>query len=144
MTERRLTDGSAAEVFARMVAALGGPHDLLESHPIHLPRAPHAADVETEEGVVLAVDARAIGLAVIELGGGRTRADQAIDHRVGFSRFAPIGAAVGPHRPLCVVHAADPAAADRAADRLRSAVTIRPDPHPLPTAVVGERITAPN
>ena len=66
-------------------------------------------------GFVVAEDARAIGLAIVGMGGGRIRADQRIDHAVGFTQVAPIGAEVGPDRPLCLVHARSASQAEDAA-----------------------------
>ena len=68
-----------------------------------------------------AIDVRAIGLAVVELGGGRARAADAIDHAVGLDDLAPLGAEVGPDRPLARIHARTPQAAEAAARRLRAA-----------------------
>ncbi len=117
--------GRAAERFARMVAALGGPLDLLERHAEILPAAPVVRDVApAEDGVVTAVDARAVGIAVIELGGGRRRAEDAVDPSVGFDRLAPLGAHVSEGSPLGRVHAADAAAAERAAAALRAACAV--------------------
>ena len=48
---------------------------------------------------------RAVGLAVVELGGGRARAADAIDPAVGLTELAPVGAEVGPDAPLARVHA---------------------------------------
>ena len=130
----RLADGSAAERFARMVAALGGPADLLE-RPV-LPAAPCVVPVApARAGVVAAMDGRALGLAVVALGGGRTEAAQTIDVRVGFSDMAGIGEAVDASRPLCRVHAADAAAAGEAALRVRAAVTVADAAPPVPAAV---------
>ena len=81
-----IASGAAAERFARMVHALGGPSDLLERHATHLPRAPIARPVHpARSGRVHAVDARALGLAVVELGGGRRHAGHAVDHAVGLT-----------------------------------------------------------
>jgi thymidine phosphorylase len=139
LAESRLADGSAAEIFARMVAALGGPADIFMSRSL-LPRAPAVrAVLPSRPGVVSAMDTRAIGLAVIGLGGGRTRSDQGIDPSVGFSAFAGLGEAVDAQRPLCLVHAADAAAADRAADAVRAAVLVG-DVAPAVASVVRERL----
>ncbi len=125
LAERRLCDGSAAERFARSVAALGGPADLLQAPDRHLPRAEVVVPVHpAAPGQIAAIDARALGLAVIELGGGRARAEDAIDHRVGLSELAGIGEWVGAERPLCVVHAADAAAAKRVAGWIRRAFVV--------------------
>ena len=74
------------------------------------------------------------------MGGGRVRADQGIDHAVGFTPVAPIGAAVGPERPLCLVHARSAAQAEAAAAEVRAAITVADEP-PAPAPVVLERIT---
>ena len=90
-------------------------------------------------GFVAAQDARAIGLAIVGMGGGRVRADQSIDFAVGFTRVAAIGAAVGPERPLCLVHARSATQAEVAAAEVRAAVTVGDEP-PAPGPVVLERI----
>jgi len=98
--------GRAAESFAKMVAALGGPTDFVERAAAHLPAAPIIRPVYPERaGFVHAVDTRAIGIAVVELGGGRRRASDAIDPAVGFTGLAGIARRVGRREPLGLVHA---------------------------------------
>jgi thymidine phosphorylase len=122
LMQRALTSGAAAERFERMVAALGGPRDFLTRADAVLPRAGVlTAAVPERRGVVTAIDVRAIGLAVVELGGGRTRAADAIDHSVGFTDLAPIGGEVGPDAPLARVHARSAEEAEAAVRRLRAA-----------------------
>lgn len=121
-----IADGRAAERFARMVAALGGPADLLEHPERHLPAAPVVRPVFPDRaGVVAAMDTRAIGVAIVRLGGGRVDTAERIDHGVGFSAIAGVGEDVGPGaRPLATVHAATADAAEAAAQALRAAVTV--------------------
>ena len=120
--EAAVASGAAAERFARMAAALGGPADLLERPGAHLPRSPVVRDVHPERaGTVAGVATRAVGLAVIGLGGGRTRPGDGIDPAVGFTGLARPGDAVGPDRPLGRVHARSAAGADAAAAALRAA-----------------------
>jgi thymidine phosphorylase len=78
------------------------------------------------DGYLAAVDARALGNAIIELGGGRRRADDKLDLSVGFTDVVPTGAAVDRARPLAVVHAATDADAQRAIHNMRAACTIAP------------------
>ncbi len=138
--EAAFASGRAAECFARMVAALGGPADFLDKPEKHLKAAPLTRPVAPERaGVVAAIDTRAVGIAVVELGGGRMRAEDAIDHSVGFTRLAGLGGAVGPDAPLAFVHARDEAAALRAEASLRAAYTIG-DAAPAAAPVVYERI----
>jgi thymidine phosphorylase len=76
-------------------------------------------------GAVAAIDVRAVGIAVVGLGGGRARETDPVDHSVGFTEVAALGEQVGPgERPLAVVHAPDEAGADRAAEALRAAFTL--------------------
>ena len=121
-----LESGAAAEHFARMVATLGGPSDLLERPDDHLPRAPVTIEAHAaRDGVVAGIDVRAIGLAIIDLGGGRRREDEAIDHAVGLTEVAAPGERVGPHgRPLALVHARDEDAATHAAEAIRAAYRV--------------------
>jgi thymidine phosphorylase len=134
--------GAAAERFSRMVAALGGPADLVERPGAHLAAAPVVRPVfPAEEGIVTAMDTRAVGLVVVTLGGGRSRVDDRIDPAVGLSAVAAPGETVGPDRPLGVVHGRSPADVDRAATALRAAVTVGDGPG-LAGPVVAGRITA--
>jgi thymidine phosphorylase len=124
--ERALDSGAAAERFAAMVVELGGPSDLLEAPARHLPTAAVRVEVEpASQGVVSRVDVRAVGLAVVALGGGRVRESDPVDHAVGLTEVAAPGERVGPgERPLAVVHAADPEAAERCAGALRDAYVV--------------------
>ena len=119
---RALESGAAAERFERMVAGLGGPKNFVSRAHDLLPRASVLVDAMPEgRGFVEEIDVRAIGLAVVELGGGRARAADVIDPAVGLTELAPIGAEVGPDRPLARVHARDVARAEAAGSRLRAA-----------------------
>jgi thymidine phosphorylase len=123
--ERALESGAAAERFGRMVAALGGPKDLLEKPERHLPEAPVRRLAHLERtGSVGAIDARALGLVVVGLGGGRQRAGDTIDPRVGLAEVRGIGEPVGPDAPFAVVHAATDSDAADAIELLRKAVDV--------------------
>jgi thymidine phosphorylase len=137
-----LQSGAAAEAFARMVAELGGPSDLLERPDDHLPRAPVTVEAHAErDGVVAALDVRAVGLAIIDLGGGRRREDDAIDHAVGVTEVAGPGERVGPGaRPVALVHARDEDSAARAARAISEAFQVGDrilDPNPAVLETVG-------
>jgi thymidine phosphorylase len=128
LIDAAIHSGRAAEHFQRMVAALGGPTDLLLRPEQHLPVAPVTMPVIADStGFVRAVDARAVGLAVVALGGGRTRPQDDVDPAVGFSQLAAIGHPVGPHAPLGLVHARSEAAAVAAAAALRAAYAVGED-----------------
>jgi thymidine phosphorylase len=119
---RTLDTGAAAERFERMVAGLGGPKDFVTGARAALPQAPVLVDATPEtRGFVTSIDVRAVGLAVVELGGGRSRAADAIDPAVGLTELAPIGAEVGRAAPLARVHARSADKAEAAVRRLRAA-----------------------
>ncbi len=119
-----LQSGAAADRFARMVAALGGPADLVDEPDRHLARAPIVVEATAEEGYVTDIDVRRLGLVIVGLGGGRTQTDQTIDPAVGLSDVAGVGDAVGRGRPLALIHARDRDAAARAAEEVRGAFTL--------------------
>ncbi|MGA8717226.1 MAG: thymidine phosphorylase, partial [Solirubrobacteraceae bacterium] len=84
-----LQDGRAAERFGAMVVELGGPSDLLDAPSRHLPGAPVVRPIEPgSAGVVSAIDVRAVGIAIVNLGGGRAREDDIVDHSVGLTEVA--------------------------------------------------------
>ncbi|HET7426181.1 MAG TPA: thymidine phosphorylase, partial [Gemmatimonadales bacterium] len=89
-----LDSGAAAERFERMVSELGGPSDILGRD--HLPHAPVTIEAFPDEaGVLERVDVRAVGVAIIGLGGGRARETDEIDHAVGLTEVAAPGERVG-------------------------------------------------
>jgi thymidine phosphorylase len=139
-----LASGAAAEVFGRMVAALGGPADLVERPDAHLPAAPVVRPVYADRaGVVTTHATRAIGVDVMRLGGNRATETDVIDHAVGFDAIAAPGDEVGPggtgSPPLCVIHARDEAAADAAERAIREHVVVgEPGTAPAPDPVVTE------
>jgi len=138
-----LRSGAAAERFAAMVAELGGPSDLLERPDAHLPVAPRvSAALPARAGIVTTVDVRAVGLAVVALGGGRRHETESIDHAVGLSEVAAPGERVGPaDAPLAVVHARTEADADAAIAALRAAFTVG-DEAPVDPPAILERLSA--
>ena len=135
-----LDDGSAAQRFARMVAGLGGPRDVFKRGGARLPRAPVCRPLPSpRDGVVAAMDTRAVGLVVIALGGGRARAGDAIDPRVGIGDLRSVGTRVARGEPLAVVHAASRDAAEAALRDLGAAIRVGDDAQPLPVvhALIG-------
>jgi thymidine phosphorylase len=123
--ETVIANGQAAERFARMAALLGGPADLLEKPQAHLAAAPIIRPVLAGcAGIVTQIETRGLGLVVVRLGGGRRRAEDAIDPTVGLSDLLPLGAAVGPDTPLAMVHARNAADADMAARDVAAAYRI--------------------
>ena len=138
---RALDDGSAAERFERMVAGLGGPPAVLRDP--RLPAAPvQRALPAPRTGWLAAIDTRALGLAVVALGGGRQRPGASIDARVGLADALPLGTAVTAGERLLTVHAASDADADAALAAITAALHIADEtPASAAAAVVLARFT---
>ena len=135
--QKALESGDALDSFGRMVRALGGPGDFAARWKAHLPAAPVIKPIPAPaDGWIAAFATRKIGLAVIALGGGRTRPDDAIDHRTGFSAILPIGTKVAKGDPIAMVHAADEAAAQRAMAEFLATVTLAQEPPKVPPTVL--------
>ncbi|MDO8068951.1 thymidine phosphorylase [Janthinobacterium sp. SUN206] len=120
-----LDSGEAAERFARMVSALGGPADLVEHPDKHLEQAPFIVPAPAlSSGYANVRDCRAIGLAVVALGGGRRRPTDSIDFAVGLTDLVGLGEPVAVGQPLAMVHARTEAAAQQAVKEIRDAYAI--------------------
>jgi thymidine phosphorylase len=134
---KALASGAAAERFARMVAGLGGPADVLRS--AQLPAAPVRRDVPAlRSGWLQAVDTRALGLAIVALGGGRRQPSDTIDPRVGLAGVRALGTRVEAGDVLATVHAADAAGANAAVQAVQQAMGIG-ETQPVADPVVRRR-----
>ena len=125
-----LDNGKAYELFEKMVVAQGGSTAFEQ-----LPKAAVVKPVLAQAaGYIQSMNTRDIGVAVINLGGGRRVASDAIDHSVGFDEILPIGARVEADTPLAMVHAKDEASWQAAAQAYRNAVSIgqtQPESRPM-------------
>lgn len=136
-----LDNGKAAEVFARMVAAQNGPVDFIERMDSYLPAPMLSKAVYADRaGIVSAMDTRALGMAVVSLGGGRQRASDSIDYSVGLSEMTTLGTKIDAYRPLAVIHAASEAQWQQAAEAVKAAITLS-DRAPEETPVVYRRVS---
>ncbi|CAE6894735.1 The enzymes which catalyze the reversible phosphorolysis of pyrimidine nucleosides are involved in the degradation of these compounds and in their utilization as carbon and energy sources [Vibrio sp. B1REV9] len=128
-----LDNGKAAECFGKMVAGLGGPADFVENYDNYLEKAEIIKPVyATETGIVSAMDTRAIGMAVVSMGGGRRVATDEIDYAVGFDNFIRLGEVADSDKPLAIIHARTEEQWAEAAKALRSAITVGGEYTPTP------------
>lgn len=136
-----LDNGRAAEIFGQMVAAQKGPTDFVEHYDRYLPAAAFRKPVYADtHGYVGAMDTRALGMAVVGLGGGRRRASDTIDYGVGLTETIALGEPVDGQRALAVIHARDEAQWQAAAQAVKAAIQVSDAP-PQPAMVVYRRIT---
>ncbi len=131
-----IADGRAAECFGRMVAAQGGPTGFVQDWARFLPEATVIREVKAPQaGYVATMDGHALGLCVVELGGGRQVESDRVDPAVGLSDMVALGTWVEAGQPLARIHAARPEAAERAMRQVLGAVTLADAPPDLPPLI---------
>ncbi|OSQ51412.1 thymidine phosphorylase [Marivita geojedonensis] len=136
-----IANGAAAEKFGAMVYAMGGPVHFVEDWARFLPEAPVIREVAAPTaGIVTAIDGEALGLTVVELGGGRQVETDVVNPAVGLSDVVSIGDTLTKGQPLARVHAAREAQADAAVKAVLAAITIGDGPASTP-ALILEHIT---
>jgi thymidine phosphorylase len=137
-----LDDGSALEVFRRIVAAQGGDPRVCDDPDGVLPRAGARTVVGGDTGgIVTAIDAEDVGLAGVWLGAGRRTKEDAVDHAAGVVLHAPVGTRVVPGDVLATLHHDPRLPADRleAARRLvTGAISVGPGTPHGPTSRILE------
>ena len=111
-----LRSGAGRDMFMRMLAAQGGRlEEGLPVAPVQVPLPSPA------EGYVESIDALAVGLACLELGAGRARKEDKVDHAAGLVIEAPVGAHVRAGDSLATVHARSQELVERVMPRLQQA-----------------------
>jgi pyrimidine-nucleoside phosphorylase len=136
-----IASGAALAKFREFIVAQGGDGGQVDD-PARLPTAPVQITIPSATGgTVQRVDARGLGLAAVDLGGGRQKKGDPIDHRVGLVVHAKVGDRLEPGAPLCTIHAADEAAAAALGPRVEAAFRVVDAPvKPLP--VIYTRVAA--
>ena len=139
--EKLIRTGVAAECFKRIIAAQGGDPRVVDD-PGLLPQAGAVEIyVATRRGFIGRVEPRAIGRAVIDMGGGRSVMEDTIDPSVGLVITTKPGDWVEPGEPLGTIFARDRAGVETARAALGIAITIGDEAeHPLP--LISHRVTA--
>jgi len=130
--------GAALRKFVELVAAQGGP-DNADTILASLPKAALTIDVNARaEGYIVSVDAEAIGKLAVEMGAGRFKKSDGIDHAVGIILRCKTGAPVRQDTVLATLHLRDMDVphGSRLADRLRAAYLITDLPHAVPESLV--------
>jgi thymidine phosphorylase len=135
-----IRDGSALEKFRKIVVAQGGDGRVCDDPAEVLPRAKFTVEARAKRaGFVREIDAMAVALGALRLGAGRIRAEDTVDHAVGFTRLIKVGERVDVGSVLGVVHANDEAMAEETRACLEGAVQIGEEA-PAAEPLIVERI----
>lgn len=127
--DHALSSGKAAEIFSKMISALGGPNDLLEKPWRSMAKANVIVEVLAPcHGYISAMQTKNIGLAVVTLGGGRVNNTAKIDHSVGFDRILPVGTRVNRGDVLARVHASSTDSAQLASQQYLDTISFLDKP----------------
>jgi thymidine phosphorylase len=101
-----LRNGKASEIFEKMVTELGGPKNILQHQNKTFLKPPIIRPILSKySGIISKVDTRALGISVIELGGGRKKTNDKINHSVGLANVLGLGEKVEIGQELLLVHA---------------------------------------
>lgn len=120
-----LDNGRAVEIFAKMISALGGPTDFIEKTELYLPKAKIIRPIYApKSGFVTEMDTRALGLAVVSLGGGRHKPEDRLDYSVGLSQVCTLGEQLTQESPLAMVHAQSESAFEQVKEAVENAIII--------------------
>ena len=119
--EQALKDGSAWQKFLDLVEAQGGDITFIEDQE----KFPKAAIVQVvrspKTGYISQIHARIVGEASVDLGAGRAKKDDQIDHAVGIEILREVGDHIKKGEDLFILHAADQNSFEQARDRLLEA-----------------------
>jgi len=133
--EQLLQSGSALAKFQQLVEAQGGDPRVVEN-PNLLPQAPRITEcLAHQTGYVAQVHPRQVALACLQLGAGRQKKEDPIDHAVGVEVLKSVGDPVHAGEPLFRIHARTDAQRQQAQQTLEQAVVISPEPVP-PVGVI--------
>ncbi|HWS40613.1 MAG TPA: thymidine phosphorylase [Arenimonas sp.] len=127
--DHALNSGAAAERFAKMVSALGGATDFLERFDYYLPKSTIIRPVlATQSGFLMHQNLRAIGQTIVNLGGGRVKGDEQLNHAVGISDLVEHGSPLNAGDPMLVIHASSESEWQCAAKQLEESLLISDSP----------------
>ena len=123
--QTNLDNGKSAEIFGRMVAGLSGPADFITRYDEYLPKAKFIRPVfANEAGFLSTMNTRTMGMAVVQMGGGRTVPTDTLDYAVGLTQIAAIGQSIDKDTPIAMIHAQNEADWQQAAEMVRAAITL--------------------
>ncbi len=133
LARNTISSGAAFEKFHKLIVAQEGNVKYVEN-PGLFPKADYVKVIKANQsGYLKSTQADEIGMTVVDLGGGRIKKGDAIDHRVGIVMHIKVGDKIDTGQPLFTVHANSQPRCESAIKRVRNALTFTPEPvAPLP------------
>ncbi|MFT5162963.1 MAG: thymidine phosphorylase [Alteromonadaceae bacterium] len=139
--QEALDSGKAADIFAKMIVAQGGPADLFDNPDKYLAKAKIIIPIEAPiSGYLSKVDVRAVGNMIVGIGGGRVDHNSSVNPAVGLTNVLPLGSYVEKGQPMAMLHIDEQSKAKDAINEFITAVVIG-DQKPELNNVVLELIT---
>ncbi|AWI09215.1 thymidine phosphorylase [Ereboglobus luteus] len=129
--ENAIAGGAALEKLRALIVAQNGDPRVIDDPAAYLPRAKYQEAVVAGSGAggyVAGVDAMGIALAALNLGAGRVRAEDKVDHAVGISSLVKAGERVEEGDTLAVIHANNEGALAEARESVTRAITFSQAP----------------
>lgn len=136
MIDEKLGSGEALERLRKNIGCQNGDQKVCDD-----PETLLEGGIETHEiraagsGVITSIDTLAIGNCISEIGGGRVKADDQIDHAIGYECVTGLGTRVQAGEVVGILHCRGTSSADEAVARLTAAFTIDSETQPLPPLI---------
>ncbi|RKX70337.1 thymidine phosphorylase [candidate division WOR-3 bacterium] len=99
-----IRSGRPLELMKRFIEAQGGNPEVVEDYSL-LPQTPHRDEIlSPSDGWIAEIDARRVGMMMVEMGGGRRKLGEVVDHRVGFEFLKKVGDRVERGETIALLH----------------------------------------
>lgn len=124
--ETALKSGKPLEIFKRFITAQGGNANTCDDYSL-LPQSKHQEPLAAEkQGCISKINAFQVGMAAIDIGAGRRKKEDTIDHSAGFVFHKKVGDKVKKGDTILSIHTNNPDSIDTAKERLKKAITLTP------------------
>jgi len=137
--QRHLSSGAAFEIFEKIVKTQGGNVELIRDPKKLLTATIRETITSDQEGFIGGIDTRALGIAVIELGGGRMQVSDQIDFGVGLSNLQRVGTKLRRGDVIAEVHGNDREKVKMASEIVKASYVVQQHA-PSPVKLIAERI----
>lgn len=128
LLQSKIDSGEGLEKFKEMISRQWGDVRVIDD-PELLPKAKYRIPLNSlESGYIAGFDAKVIGQAVVNLGGGRLKKEDSIDYAVGIETVKKIGDEIKEGEPILYIHANTETQGLLQIETLRSSIKISKEP----------------